>query len=53
MTELKNEHEAERQALAMQVASWIMRARINNEYVPVAQLVKEFTDDVQRMAASV
>jgi len=36
-------------ALVMQVASLFMRLTMANEYVPLAQLIKQFVEDVQRI----
>jgi len=36
-------------ALVMQVASWLMRQSQANEYIPLAQLIKQFVEDVQRI----
>lgn len=44
---MEPETRAEYQTLVVQVASWIMRARARNEYLPLDQLVREFVADVK------
>ena len=38
-------------ALVIQIASWLMRQARANEYLSLAQLVKQLAEDVTRLAS--